>query len=217
MGRFCRPARCVPRGAQLHHRRRLLTPRRRPGRDCLRHGPGLRGPAGPAHGGPRRQIRGAARRRPALRALRCRAAAVGRLPPRRALPLQDHVRPARRCSGRAGVLHGRRRHGAAGCAWRGGLPRPAVAPDRQGRRLRVLPRAVHRLPGTGPDRLAGIRRTVRRCGLVQPRAPAARRRVRPGRRAPPGPRTAGPSLRRPRFRRPRRLPVGGGSVHWPRP
>ena len=58
---------------------------------------------------------------------------------------------------------------------------PAVAPDRQGRRLRVLPRAVRRLPGAGPDRLAGILRTLLRGGLVQPGPPAARRRVRPGR------------------------------------
>ena len=50
----------------------------------------------------------------------------------------------------------------------------------------------------------------------QDRQPA-RRRVRPGRRAPPGPRTAGPSLRGPRFRRPRGRPGRGGSVHRPRP
>ena len=198
VGRLRRPARRVPRGAQLHHRRRLFTHRPGPGRDCLRHGPGVRGPAGPADGGPRRPVRGNARRRPALPAVRRRAAAVGRVPARRALPLQDLLHPARRSApGRRASSPPTPLTPLLDAPRRAGLPHPALAPDRQGRRLRLLPRAVHRLPGAGPA-WAGTEFAERfaAAGLVQPGPRAARGRVRPGRRPAPGPRTAGPPLRR---------------------
>ena len=56
LGRLRRPARRLPRGTQLHHRRRLFTHRPRPGRDRRRHGTGVRGPAGPPDGRARRPV-----------------------------------------------------------------------------------------------------------------------------------------------------------------
>ncbi len=46
--RLRRPPRRVPRGASLHHRRRLFGDCPRPGRNGLGHGAGVRGPAGAA-------------------------------------------------------------------------------------------------------------------------------------------------------------------------
>ena len=119
---------------------------------------------------------------------------------RRGVPYHSKISvgPARRAGRGAAVLHRRRRRARS---WRehGELDfrTPALAADRQGRRLRLLPGAVHRQPGTGrawagtnlPAGSAALDwYSSARHELVAAAVPDAG--------AAPGPRAAGPALRR---------------------
>ncbi len=169
VGRFCRPARRVPRGAQLHHRRRLFTARRRPGRDCLRHGPGVRGPAGPADGGPGRHVRGAARRRPARTCPPVPSRGSGQVPGA-ACPTTPRFTSTLRGepAGEPAFFTAEAVDGAAGSARRAGFPRPALAPDRQGCRLRRITASCSPATRSGSGLAGRNSPSVRRRRLVQP-------------------------------------------------
>ena len=166
--RLRRPARRVPCATQLHHRRRLFPDRARPGRDRRRHGPGVRGPAGPADGGRGGRFEetpgGGLRYLPSGAEPRLWAGS------RRGVPYHSKISSALR-----GEAAGAPRFFTADAVdallaqpRRTGFPQPPLAAHRQGRRVRLLPGAVHRQPGAGQHGLGGVFRAFRRAGLVQP-------------------------------------------------